>query len=79
LSKTLLILRTTVRDIIQEQKSSCKAPVILVIFLKNAQISNFMLSCPVGAEFSHVDGRTERIKLIISLRNFSKVPKNYDV
>ena len=30
------------------------------IFSKNAQISNFMQICPVGAELLHADGRTDR-------------------
>ena len=38
-------------------------------FSKNYQILNFMKICRVGAELSHVDGRTE-MKLIVAFSHF---------
>ena len=38
-----------------------------------------MKICPVGAEFFHADGRTDRqnmMKLIVAFCNFAKAPKN---
>jgi hypothetical protein len=34
---------------------------------------------PVGAEFLHADGRMDMTKPIVAFRNFSKVPKIYNV
>jgi hypothetical protein len=45
-------------------------------FPKNAKTSNFMKIDPVGAEFSHADGRTDTTKLVVAFRNFSKAPNN---
>jgi hypothetical protein len=33
---------------------------------------------PVGAEFFHVDGRTDMTKLTVAFRNFVNVPTNGD-
>ena len=38
------------------------------------KISNSMKICPVGAELLHVDGRTDKTKLVAS-RDFSKAPE----
>jgi len=69
LSETFLILRIQ-RDVIRLHRSSRKAPVIPVRvqidvnFLnrisKNSQISNFMKICPVWAELSYANERTDR-------------------
>jgi hypothetical protein len=37
--------------------------------------SDVMKISPVGAELSHVDGRTDR-KLIVAFRSFANAPKN---
>jgi len=34
-----------------------------------------MKICPMGAEFFHLDGRTDVMKLIVALCNFENVPK----
>jgi len=34
-----------------------------------------MKICPVGAEMSHADGRTDMTKLKIAFRNFANAPK----
>jgi len=59
--------RTSMADV---QMSSCKVPVVLVIFSwnmnflyrfsKNTHISNFMEIRLVGAELLHADGQTDR-------------------
>ena len=90
LSETFLILWRIQRDmIIKVHMSSCKVHIILVkyqwnvnfldIFSKNPEISN--LETPsVGVELLHVDGQTDRKtdmrKLIVTIRNFTKAPKN---
>jgi len=43
--------------------------------MKNAQISNFMKMCPVGAELFLVDSRTDMTRLIIAFLN-ANTPKN---
>jgi len=43
-------------------------------FSKNTQISNFMKIRPVGAEFFHMDGRTDRNREAFG--NFANMPKN---
>jgi hypothetical protein len=35
-----------------------------------------MKICPVGAEFFHVDRRTDMMKQTVALYNFVNVPKN---
>jgi hypothetical protein len=40
------------------------------IYSKNAEISNFMKTLPVGAKLSHVDGQTDMTKLIVTVYNF---------
>jgi len=34
---------------------------------------------PVGAELFHLDGQTDRTKLMVVLRSFVNVPKNDDL
>jgi len=69
LQKNLILIRIQ-RDVFKNvPKSSCKVPVILVRsqrnfdflhrFSKNAQISNFMIICPVGCSM-RTDGQTRR-------------------
>jgi len=52
-------------------------------YSKNAQISNFIKTRPVGAELFHADGRMDRqtdmTKLIVCFRSFTKAPKNQSV
>ena len=43
---------------------------------KSTPISNFMKIRPLGADTSHVDGRTDMTKLIVAFRNSAKAPKN---
>jgi len=53
-------------------------------FSKNAQISDFIKIRAVGAKLlnahrrtdGQTDGRTDMMKLIVSLRNFENAPKN---
>jgi hypothetical protein len=71
LSEIVSIPRRIKRDIIKNvHRSSCKVPIILVIFRetlifythllkKVTQIPNFMKFHPVGAEPFHADGRTD--------------------
>jgi proteasome assembly chaperone (PAC2) family protein len=49
------------------------------IFLKNAQISNFMKIRPVGAELFNADRQTDMTKLIVISRNFANAPRNQSV
>ena len=42
---------------------------------KNTQVSNFMKIRPVGAELFHADGRTDMMKLTVTIRNFANAPK----
>jgi hypothetical protein len=47
-------------------------------FSKNSQISNFIKTYPVGAQFyagRRADGQTDMTKLIIAFRNFSNAHK----
>jgi len=71
MSGKFLILRRIQRVIvINVQTSSCKVPIILVRFYSNLnfldgfskhnQISHFTKILPVGAEFFHEKGRTDR-------------------
>jgi len=75
-SATFHIMRRTEQDIITNvYRSSCKVPVILVRFewnlnflnrfSRNSQISNFMKTCPVGAELLHADGRTDYVRTYV--------------
>jgi hypothetical protein len=68
LPTAFLTARSTERDIINVQRSSCKAgPPVIVKFLwnlnfldrfsTNVQLSNFMKIYPVGAQLFHADGR----------------------
>jgi hypothetical protein len=70
-----LVLRRFDRDIMNVHWSSCKVPVILVRFSKNAQIPNFMKIRPVGEELFHADRRTDITKLTVAFRNFVKAHK----
>ena len=81
LSETFFILTTIQRDItINIHRSSCKVPVIIVIFQwnfnfldgfskKSTQISNFMKIRLVGVELFHADRREDMTKLIVAFRN----------
>ena len=70
MSETLLILCRTKRDMIKNvHSSSYTVPVFLSNFnetiildsvQKNTQISNVMHICPLGAEYFHMDGQTDR-------------------
>jgi hypothetical protein len=88
LPETFLILRRIERDIIiNVYGSSCKVPVILLIFWKdlnvfdrfskNTQIQNFMKIRPVGAELfradGSTDGQTDTTELIVAFRNSGNV------
>ena len=42
---------------------------------KETTLSNFMIICPVGAEF-HADGQTDRMKLTVDFRRFANESKN---
>ena len=69
LSENVHILRRIQRDIINVHRSSCKVPVILVLFQwklnfldsikKKPQISTFIKIWPVRAEWFHADKRTD--------------------
>jgi hypothetical protein len=88
LSETFLIPRKIQRDfIINVHRSSRKLPIILVTCqwnlhfldgcLKNFHILNFIKIPPVGAEFFHMDRRTDRYDEANCLfYNFAKAPKN---
>jgi len=45
------------------------------MFSKNTEVSNFMKIRPVGAEFLHLEGRTDTTKLIVAFRDFARAPK----
>jgi len=42
---------------------------------ENAQMSNFLKICQLGAEFLYAKWRTDMTKLLIDFRNFEKSPK----
>ena len=73
LLKTLLILRSSDRDIvINVHRSLCKVPVILVRFYDTwhfptefRKYSNFMKILPVEVELVHADRQTGKSKLTI--------------
>jgi len=44
-----------------------------------SQISNFMKICPVAAKLFHVDGQTDKTKLIVTFGNFANMPKKMKV
>jgi hypothetical protein len=89
--KKFFVLRRTRQDTIKSVYwSSCEVPVMLLRFLiqlelsgcisKNAQISNFIHICLVGAELLHSDirtgGQTDKRDEDDSLfPNFAKAPK----
>ena len=76
LSETFLILRTNERDTV---KNVYSCPILMKLgfldrFFQNSQISNFTKIRPLGAELFLADERTDMTKLIVSFRNFAKVP-----
>ena len=58
----------------QRTRYSCQ--ILVDLFEKKSQISNFMKIRPVGAELLHVDGKTDTTKLTVAFRNFANAPKN---
>ena len=42
---------------------------------ENTQLSYFIKISPVGAEFFHVDRRTDKTKVMVALNSFANVPK----
>ena len=87
--ETFLILRRTERDVIRNvYRSSCKVPVIFVLyqwklvfldrFSKNPEIPIVMKIRPVESELFHADGQTDRHDEDESLFfcNFTKAPEN---
>jgi hypothetical protein len=60
LAERFLILQRLQRDIIINVRRSSSKAHSKDFRKKNTQIPNFMKIRPVGAEFSHTDGRTDR-------------------
>jgi hypothetical protein len=93
LSETFLILRRIQRDMIKNiYRSSCKVPVIIVIFWwnlnfldrfsKNIKIRNFIKICWAAAELFHTDRRPDANTWrsdTVDFRNFANALKNYSV
>jgi hypothetical protein len=74
-SKTFLILRRIQRDITNIYTSSCKVPVILVRFSKNAQTSSFKKIRPLWEKLFHASRQTDMTKLTVNFGNFANAPK----
>ena len=88
LSETFLILRRLQRNIINPHpSSSCQVSAFLVkfernlnflyVFSKHTQMSNFMTTRPVGAEFFHADRQRDnqnKGRPVVAFRNFANTP-----
>jgi hypothetical protein len=84
LSETFLILITAQRYIaINIKKSLCKVLFLsdfnktlffFIYFRKKFPVSDFMQIRPVGAELFHMDGQTDKTKLIVVFGKFTNAP-----
>jgi hypothetical protein len=50
---------------------------ILDRFVKDPQISNLMKIWQVVAKLFHADGETDKMKLVVTLRNFADMYNNH--